>query len=556
MDTVGKVEGDEVKVPCNQDFIIEFDSSARGRKPIILIVSSEEERVETNIEEVVRHQVAAGRIEKKVMYWKFTNSHEPKAASKMSMESPVEALNFVINNKGTPTFFIMRDTNQFFTNGEFQRRLRDVYDQLKRSNSTLVLICPTKPEIPKGLDKEITNIDFPLPDKVELRVIFDQLLDGFSKNPKVKITLTDEDKRQAIKWLVGLTASEVEETIKTIVARTATLDKDLISLIKKEIKKLYKDTGFLEFIIPEDLPTNIGGLDVLKKFLEEKKATIISRDNPDFDDGGEEVDLPTGIAIGGLPGSGKSLCAKTVPNIFECELWRFVPSNLMSGVVGSTEENMREALKMLSSPRDKVIWVDEIEKVFGDVGDSSKSDGGVLMRVFGEFITWLNEKNQDPKLKKILLFVVATFNSFRRIPPEFFRKGRFNELFAAMLPTKKERKEIFSIMFGKHFKPNSPWLDKKLDTDLLVSKTKGFTGAEIEELIKAAKSRVRKMKADGNSGAKVTNGIIINLSMETKPLSEIDKEAFKEMIEFFEGRFVNASSPDPTDIPAGEAVEA
>jgi SpoVK/Ycf46/Vps4 family AAA+-type ATPase len=116
-----------------------------------------------------------------------------------------------------------------------------------------------------------------------------------------------------------------------------------------------------------------------------------------------------------------------------------------------------------------VLWIDEIEKGFAGVGSSGSTDGGTSARVFGSFLNWMQDKTKP-------VFVVATANDVSQLPPEFLRKGRFDELFFVDLPTQQERTKIWDIVIAKHGR--NP-LD--FDTVRLARATETFTGAEIEQ---------------------------------------------------------------------------
>ena len=128
--------------------------------------------------------------------------------------------------------------------------------------------------------------------------------------------------------------------------------------------------------------------------------------------------------------------AKSISSIWQLPLLRLDVSRIFSGTVGSSEENMRKAIKVAEALSPSIMWIDEIEKGFGGVGSSG--DSGTSTRVFGTFLTWMQEKTKQ-------VFVIATANNIDYLPSEFLRKGSFDEIFFVDLPTEKERNEIFKV---------------------------------------------------------------------------------------------------------------
>jgi len=142
-------------------------------------------------------------------------------------------------------------------------------------------------------------------------------------------------------------------------------------------------------------------------------------------------------------------------------------------LLGSSEANLRKALHTAEAVSPCILWIDELEKAFGG-GGGAGLDGGVAKRVFGTFLNWLEERTAA-------VFVAATANSITRLPPEFTRKGRFDEIFFVGLPEVEERKAIFSVHLQRRGRK-----DDEFDLSLLAEKSAGFSGAEIEEAVIAA----------------------------------------------------------------------
>jgi SpoVK/Ycf46/Vps4 family AAA+-type ATPase len=266
---------------------------------------------------------------------------------------------------------------------------------------------------------------------------------------------------------------------------------------------------------------DIGGLDNLKDWLRQK-AKVFKNMGKAQEYG---VDIPKGVLIAGVPGCGKSLNAKAAAHLFEVPLLRFDLGRLMGKYVGESEKNMRNAIALAEAISPCVLWIDELEKAFAGIG----GDGGgaeVTTRLFGNFLTWMQEKESPT-------FVVATANDITKLPPELLRKGRFDEIFYVGLPNDREREKIFQI----HIKKRRPGDLKQIDIATLVAKTKGYSGADIEGVIKDAVE-----SAFANDKATLSTEDIVSAISRTHSLSEIMKDDLEAMAKVYEKRrFKNAS---------------
>ena len=263
----------------------------------------------------------------------------------------------------------------------------------------------------------------------------------------------------------------------------------------------------LEIVNFKENIDDIGGLEILKDWLT-RKANIFQNLDKAIKFG---VDVPKGIMIVGMPGCGKSLTAKATASLFEIPLVRLDVGRLLGKYVGESENNMRKALKLSESISPCVLWIDELEKAFAGVG----SEGGdVTTRLFGQFLTWMQEKENT-------VFIVATANDISKIPPEFLRKGRFDELFFVDLPNAEERRKIIEI----HLKKRKKW-NKSIDSIALIQKTEGFNGADLEAVVKEA---IEDAFIDGKD--KITTESLLETIKNTKSISSTMKEKIDKIRE-------------------------
>lgn len=263
----------------------------------------------------------------------------------------------------------------------------------------------------------------------------------------------------------------------------------------------------LEMINFKETVDDIGGLETLKDWLN-RKSKVFSDLDKAIKFG---VDIPKGIMIVGMPGCGKSLTAKATASLFQMPLVRLDVGRLLGKYVGESEENMRKALKLAEAISPCVLWIDEVEKAFSGVGgEGGGSD--VTTRLFGQFLTWMQEKENT-------VFIVATANDISRMPPEFLRKGRFDELFFVDLPNDDERSKILEI----HLKKRKKW-DRNIDMISLIKETKGFNGADLEAVIKET---IETAFVDGKNT--ITTADLLKTIKDTKSISDTMKDRLKNI---------------------------
>ena len=295
-----------------------------------------------------------------------------------------------------------------------------------------------------------------------------------------------------------------------------------LALIFDQKQQRIKKSGILDMIPVKESIDDIGGLDNLKNWLK-RKAEIFKNVKKATDFG---VDIPKGVLIAGMAGCGKSLNAKAAANLFGVPLLRLDMGKLMGKYVGESEGNMRKAIALAEACSPCVLWIDELEKAFAGIG-SSGGNGEVATRLFGNFLTWLQEKES-------LAFVVATANDITKMPPELMRKGRFDEIFYVGLPKIEERKKIFEIHIRKRRKADLA----NIDLDRLVQRTEGYGGADIESVVRDS---IESAFVNHKNG--ITTEDILSAISSTHSLSEIMKDSLDKMSKMYEERkFKNAST--------------
>ncbi len=502
----------------------------KARFPFIYIATYEEERATKYIKSIVTNKTQI-KYTREVFIWTQATGLKIGNDTILNTTNPNKLIEY-IEKYDKDAVFILYDFHVFFgikhksADSTIVRALRDLIPILKTSKArkNIIFISPDL-VIPDTLQKDIVIYDFPLPKLEDIKEKLNRML---SVNRRIDTDeLTDEDKDKLCKAALGLTMQEAENAFALAMVQDGTLSKSDIQIILEEKMQVIRKTGLLEYVQSDMGINDIGGLDNLKKWL-------LKRNNS-WSEKAKKYCLPApkGVLVTGIPGCGKSLTAKAMSTIWQLPLLRLDLGKIFSGLVGSSEENMRKAIATVEAVAPSILWVDEIEKGLNGVGSSN--DSGVSSRIFGTFLTWMQEKTAP-------VFVIATANDISKLPPELLRKGRFDEIFFVDLPTLNERKEIFKVHLTKrlkdaevcgNIKPN----DEKF-INSLAQKTEGFIGSEIEQVVISA-----LCDAFFENRALETNDFEKAIK-NTVPLSTTQKEQILAIREWANVRAVCASSKE------------
>jgi ATP-dependent 26S proteasome regulatory subunit len=505
------------------NFQSEIETLIRARYPILYVITSEEMRVQEVLVDI------ANRRQKKVFEWTYSSGIVPAGASIQSQKGrnpatkePLAALDLVIDQI-EPAIFLFKDFHPFLTRNNFAviRRLKDIALHLRNSRKTIVLISPVM-EIPAELDKEITVINFPPPAKEDLAALLDKAVEDVRDSQQVQIELDGDGRERLLQAALGLTLGEAENVFAKIIVKNQRLSAEDVNEVFAEKQQIIRKSGLLEYYAAEEDFASVGGLSVLKDWLN-KRAVAFTAEAHAFG-----LPPPKGVLLLGVQGCGKSLCAKAVSRLWQLPLLRFDMGRMFGSLVGSSEENVRRAIAVAESVAPAVLWVDEIDKAFTGSQSSGVADGGTTARVFGTFLTWLSEKSAP-------VFVVATANDVSQLPPELLRKGRLDEIFYVDLPLDEERAEIFRIHLAK--RNRNP---EEFDIPALVATSQEFSGAEIEAAIISALYDAFYAKQE-----LATTHVFTALS-QTVPLARTMAEKVSEQRNWAIGRARNASIARPS----------
>ncbi|HEY9673406.1 MAG TPA: AAA family ATPase [Waterburya sp.] len=435
----------------------------QAQYPLIYLVTSEEERTERVIAKIAQELKSSQR---RVFVWTVTHGiveyGQSRHITQHNTVSPEAAIQWVIQQK-EPGIYIFKDLHPFIDSPATTRWIRDAIASFKGTQKTIILMSPVQ-QTPIELEKEVVVIDYPLPDLTELNQVLSHQLD----QTRARRTTT-ETREKLLKAALGLTHDEAEKVYRKAYVKSGRLTEGEVDIVLSEKKQLIRRNGILEYIEEDETIDAVGGLEELKRWLKQRSNAFTER--------AREYGLPQpkGMLILGVPGCGKSLIAKTTSRLWGLPLLRLDMGRVYDGsMVGRSEANLRNALKTAESISPTILFIDELDKSFAGSSGSSDSDGGTSSRIFGSFLTWMQEKTSP-------VFVMATANRVERLPGEFLRKGRFDEIFFVDLPNAEERQQIFNIHLSKRRRDIN-----RFDLEQLAKVSEGFSGAEIEQAIIAA----------------------------------------------------------------------
>lgn len=480
--------------------------------PIIYINTFEENKVDVIVKEI--------SLDKEIYEWNGADGYID-FETKMPMGENCTLENMLDQLKPQELLerkiILLKDVTSYLINDhKIVSKIKGIAQMINQGADATIIIISNTVVIPKELEKFITILEMDYLNTDEIKQIINKFIND-NELISVKESLIDEF-ALAFK---GLTEFEIYNLLALSYADDGELTRKDLQLIFEQKQQMIKKAGILEMIPLRETIDDIGGLENLKEWFV-RKAKVYKNMEKAKQYG---VDMPKGVLISGIPGCGKSLNAKAAAKLFEVPLLRLDMGRIMGKYVGESEGNLRNAIALAEAISPCVLWIDELEKAFAGIGDSG-GNAEVTTRLFGNFLTWMQEKSSPT-------FVVATANDITKLPAELLRKGRFDEIFYVGLPNEKEREKIFQI----HINKRRPQDLNKIRISDLVAKTKGFSGADIEGVIKDA---IESAFTDDKNSIQTKD--ILNAINNTQSLSEIMKDSLNNMEKEYETRkFKNAS---------------
>lgn len=508
-----------------------LDQLIRARYPLIAVVSHEETRVLSAIRTVAKDmKLSSGtRVPRRVVEWALTSGligMDGLNADEYS--DPNAALDYIskFDEKGeeAPTIFVLKDLHKIMENDlRVLRFLRDISSRFETRKHNLILLSPEL-QVPTDIEKQAAVIDWPLPGIDELASIISQA--EMDLGAPVTLNGKREDVVQALR---GLTDVEAANVLKVGVIATGQLGDGVLPFILEEKKQIIRKSGILEYFDATVTMTDVGGLHQLKAYAMMKRTAMSAKARA------AGVDAPKGVLLVGVPGTGKSLSAKAIAG-GQFPLLRLDVGKLLGGGrVGEAEGNISQALKVAEAVSPCILWLDEIEKALAD--NNGASDGGVMMRVLGSLLTWMQETSAP-------VYVVATANNISALRPELL--SRFDDVVFVDLPDNLSREEILKVHLAKR------GVKAPRDLKAVVEATWGFSGREIEKVVKFGIERAffEEKTLTVNHLLQAAEGIV--------PTSETKRDEIEALRAWAKGKAVMAGrplEPKPVNAKQNKQVE-
>jgi len=490
------------------DFPLRLNVSLRARVTLLIVITPEEERVTSKIREVCD----TWDPPRQCVTWDAVDGFAVISGNKnfpTQSRDPLAALDD-IQKTDENAVIVLKDFHEYWNNPQIKRRIRNFSQKFRYNRRSIIIITPAS-RVPEEIRDDAVLVHFPPPGAAELSADLDLLL----ATSGITHSLTTAGREKIIQAALGMTLNQARRSFSKSIVTKGTLDDSDIDTIIADKRDILSQSDALEFYSLTETPENVGGLAVLKDWLRlrERAFTGEARDYG--------LPAPKGIALIGIPGTGKSLTAKMIADLWHLPLLRLDVGALFGSLVGESEERTRRALSLAETISPCILWVDEIEKAFA----FGSGDAGTSQRVFAHLLTWMQDKTSP-------CFVVATANNIAALPPELLRKGRFDEIFFLDLPSPGERREIFTVHLKKR-----KCVPADYDLDLLARESEGYVGAEIEQTVIDA-----MYLAFNDSMRRVTTEDILSCIRKQVPLSISQRETVALLRSYLaEGRAVSAS---------------
>jgi len=431
---------------------------------------------------------------------------------KLDRPDPISCLSEIEKSK-IGTIFILRDFHHHYRESIVVRALRNLSYELQFTKKCIIMTTPSA-SLPMELREDVLQLELPLPTYEEIEKQLDSIIATTSQHRPP----TPQLEEKLVESTLGLSLENIKTLFAQIVITHNVIDERAIEIVLQEKRNIIQKGEILEFFPVQESLNDIGGLDNLKKWLR-KRNKVFTRKAKDYG-----LPSPKGILIIGIQGTGKSLTAKATAGLWKLPLLRMDLGKVFGSLLGESEENLRNAIRLAETISPCILWVDELEKAFAG-SSGSAGDSGTSARILGTFLTWMQEKTKP-------VFIIATGNDITLLPPELMRKGRFDEIFFVDLPTASEREAIFKV----HLEKVRPVI-RQFNLQKLAAATDKYSGAEIEQIIYDA-----MFTAFDDNQREFTEEDIIASITEIIPISRFMKERIETLRQWAVSRTRKANS--------------
>lgn len=498
-----------------------FQTLVMSFHPVIVIDTVEEERVETLI------NAACNDLQMAVFEWsiaqglmraqgsscnRWQNDYAPPGAKRgQAVGKTTEPLDMLrhIQDMSFRAIYWLKDFAEHLKDPVIARQFREVTGQFSHNQSSMI-ISGSGIDLPPSIAHDAVYFDLKLPEPEELYKAISEVARNLKG--RISLELSPEDIHALVKALQGMTLNQARKVVSYAALHDGKLSSEDVKRVLERKARVIHEEGLLDYFPSETNLAELGGFAGLKRWLGYAKVGFTPQARK------FNLPAPKGILIVGIQGCGKSLAAKTIARQWNLPLLKLDAGRLYDKYIGESDKNFRRAVTLAETMAPCILWIDEIEKSMGQSG--SDTDGGLSRRLFGYFLTWLQEKSHE-------IFVVATANDLSMIPPELLRKGRFDEIFFVDLPEADERTDILKI----HLSRRNQEL-RNFDISPLVEATEGFSGAEIEQVVITSHYRAlyEQRPADTN--------LLVEEIKGTVPLSVSRREDIQRLRAIARERFV------------------
>ncbi|HEX2127129.1 MAG TPA: AAA family ATPase [Thermoleophilaceae bacterium] len=487
----------------------ELKTLVLSRHPGILIETSEPERAELALADTARD------LQLLRFQWSVTTGlRRGPQGSAYDTTDPAKAL-AAIAELDVDALFELHDFTPHLSTPEVSRAFRELLERFTNpARLSTVVLVESADKLPPELDAHVVRYDLRFPSRAEYRLALHAVLESLELNGRAAVEITAADYDEFCGAVTGLTLNQARQAIARVAIEDRRLTRDDLSRLAEYKARALQEDGLLEYFPPADNRYELGGFSNLTRWLDRARVGF----SPEAAELGLEP--PKGILLVGVQGCGKSLAAKVIAREWRLPLLKLDAGRLFDKFIGETERNFRKAIAIAEATAPAILWIDELEKAIAPSGGGGDTDGGLSRRLFGSFLTWLQEKTAP-------VFVVATANDLSLLPPELLRKGRFDEIFFVDLPNDEEREQVFRIHLA--LRKQDP---EAFDMSALVGESQGFSGAEIEQAV------IASLLGALHQGVPLSTELVVEELRSTVPLSVSRREDVAELRARAEGRFV------------------
>ena len=495
-----------------EDPLKDAELLVRSRHPLLLLESDDRARVRI----LLRH--LADRMELPLFRWTRARGlvRLDQEGSVYETKEAEKALRHVGSSDVPALYFFEGLEAKLPGTALLQSKLAEALDRLEGLRGAIIHAGPAL-DLPASLAGRASSVPLPGPTREELRELLTRVIRDLNRKQHVKVELSRTELDRLLDQLQGLTMMEAEKIVTRAILEDGRLGAEDLRHVADHKRRIIEREGLLEYYPAEDSMARVAGMETLKEWLRKRSALV---EDPE---GAREfgLDFPRGLLLTGVPGCGKSLCARAVATEWGLPLLRLDPASLYNRYIGETERNLSRAMTLAEEMAPVVLWIDEVEKAFSSGGGTE--DGGVSRRILGTFLNWMQERRAP-------VFLLATANQVDQLPAELLRKGRFDEIFFVDLPDATTRAEIFRIHLENRNRDPA-----ELDLQRLAAATEGFSGAELEQVVVSA------LYAAFADGTPFGTELLAREATETRPLSVTAQERIRELRRWAADRTVAAN---------------